>query len=50
MERPDLFAIMQHSYACGLPRHWKETRRLIEYIEHLEARIQKLETKDKELA
>lgn len=39
MKRPDLFAILQHSYACGLPRHWKDTQLLINYIEHLETQI-----------
>lgn len=39
MNRPDLFTIMQNSYACGLPRHWKETRLLIDYIQHLEDKL-----------
>lgn len=39
MNRPDLFTITQNSYACGLPRHWKETRLLVEYIEYLEQKL-----------
>lgn len=39
LNRPDLFSIMQHSYVCGLPRHWKETRLLIDYIHHLENKL-----------
>lgn len=39
MRRPDLLSIMQYSYACGLTRHWKETRMLVDYIEYLEGRI-----------
>ena len=39
VRRPDLINIMQYSYACGLTRHWKETRMLVDYIEYLESRI-----------
>lgn len=40
LKRPDLFTITQNSYACGLPRHWKETRELVDYIQYLEHKLQ----------
>lgn len=39
MRKPDVPAILQHSYACGLPRHEKDTRVLVDYIEYLEQKI-----------
>jgi hypothetical protein len=45
MRRPDLHTIMQESYACGLPRHWKDTRALIDYIGYLEQQLEQKENK-----
>jgi hypothetical protein len=39
VKRPDLHDIMMNSYACGLERHHKNVRALIEYIEHLEGQV-----------
>lgn len=46
MNRPDLFAALQNSYACGLPRHWKDTKILVEYIEYLEQQLSTINNKE----
>jgi hypothetical protein len=47
MNRPDLTTIAQNSYACGLPRHSKETRMLVQYIEYLEGQLSTINDKEK---